>query len=160
MILEVQHETRLQYSDPITEWVAEVRMAPSSDERQTCQSFNLRLSEPAAVFDYFDGFGNQVHHVNLPTPHAEVRMLAASVVETHSPAVALSASSARYPLPEDTVIVRVPPPPPPTMKRSPNPQLRSVAQVLPAPPIRYSFLFSETTGTGASGEMRSTFPHM
>ena len=29
-----------------------------------------------------------------------------------------------------------------------------------APPIRFSFLSMVTMGTGASGEMRSTFPHM
>ena len=32
MILEVQHETRLQYSEPISEWLTEVRMDVSGPE--------------------------------------------------------------------------------------------------------------------------------
>ncbi len=101
MILEVQHETRLHYSHPVTEWVTEVRMAPVSDERQTCQSFQLRLSEPAAVFHYQDGFGNHVHHVNLLAPRQEVRILAAGVVETDPSVRPLASGAARYPLVSD-----------------------------------------------------------
>jgi transglutaminase-like putative cysteine protease len=98
MILEVQHETRLQYSEPISEWLTEVRMEPVSDARQSCHSFYLRLSEPAGVFYYRDGFGNRVHHFNLLVPHKEVRMLAASLVETYSVATRLESSSSAYPL--------------------------------------------------------------
>ena len=101
MILQVHHETCLQYSDLVTEWIAEVRMEPVSDERQACQSFHLRLSEPAAQFRYQDGFGNHVHHFNLLRPHQEVRLLAASLVETHPPQCRLADSSARYPFPWD-----------------------------------------------------------
>jgi transglutaminase-like putative cysteine protease len=98
MILEVQHETRLHYSEPITEWLTEVRMEPVSDERQSCHSFHFRLSEPAGVFCYRDGFGNRVHHFNLLTPHKEVRMLAASLVETDAAVTPLSSSTSRYPI--------------------------------------------------------------
>jgi len=97
MILQVQHETCLQYSDPVTEWVAEMRVEPVSDERQTCQSFHLRLSEPTADFRYQDGFGNHVHHFNLLKPRSEVRLLAASLVETHPPPCRLADSRACYP---------------------------------------------------------------
>jgi transglutaminase-like putative cysteine protease len=82
MILEVQHETRLEYTEPVSEWVAEVRMEPVSEDGQTCQMFHLRLSQPAAVVRYRDGFGNRVHHFNLLAPHREVRLLAAALVET------------------------------------------------------------------------------
>src|SRR5438105_2605898 len=98
MILEVQHETRLHYSEPVTEWVCEVRMAPVSDQRQTCQSFHLHLSEPAGVSRYQDGFGNHVHHVNVLAPQQEMRILAAGVVETYSPSPGLPASTACCPL--------------------------------------------------------------
>jgi transglutaminase-like putative cysteine protease len=98
MILQVQHETRLQYSEPVTEWIAEMRMEPVSDERQTCQSFYLRLSEPAGQFRYQDGFGNHVHHFNLLAPNQEVRLLAASLVETHPPPCDLAGCQACYPL--------------------------------------------------------------
>jgi transglutaminase-like putative cysteine protease len=82
MILEVQHETRLEYTEPVTEWMTEVRMEPLSEGGQTCQSFHLKLSQPASLFRYRDGFGNGVHHFNLLAPHKEVRILAAALVET------------------------------------------------------------------------------
>ena len=98
MILEVQHETRLQYSEPVSEWLTEVRMEPVSDERQSCHSFHLRLSEHAGVFCYRDGFGNRVHHFNLLTPNKEVRMLAASLVETYADVTRLESSTSSFPL--------------------------------------------------------------
>jgi transglutaminase-like putative cysteine protease len=98
MILEVQHETRLEYSEPVTESVAEVRMEPVSDAAQSCHSFYLAVSPRTELFRYQDGFGNRVHHFSLLPSHAEVRVLAASLVETHSPALSLSACQAHYPL--------------------------------------------------------------
>jgi transglutaminase-like putative cysteine protease len=83
MILEIQHETRLQYSQPVTEWLAEFRVEPVSDEGQSCQSFHLSVSQPVSVSKYRDGFGNQVHNFNLLAPNLEVVALAASVVQTH-----------------------------------------------------------------------------
>jgi len=83
MILEIQHETRLQYSQPVIEWLAEFRVQPLSDDGQSCQSFHLGISQPVAVHKYCDGFGNNVHHFNLLSPNLEVIALAASIVETH-----------------------------------------------------------------------------
>src|SRR5262245_48021231 len=83
MILEVQHETRLSYSEPVTEAVAEMRMEPVSDLHQSCHSFHLTVSPAAEMFNFQDGFGNRVHHFSLLSAHAEVRVLAANVVETH-----------------------------------------------------------------------------
>ena len=106
MILEVQHETRLEYSQAVTEWVAEFRLEPVSDGGQTCHSFHLKCSQPTSVFRYQDGFGNRVHHFNLRAPQAEVRVLAASLVETHPAPRELATSKAKYPLdagPLDTV---------------------------------------------------------
>ncbi len=83
MILEIQHETRLQYSHPVTEWMAEFRVEPLSDEGQSCQSFHLSVSQPTTVAKYRDGYKNNVHHFNLLTPNLEVVALAASIVQTH-----------------------------------------------------------------------------
>jgi transglutaminase-like putative cysteine protease len=105
MILEVQHETRLQYTEPISEWLTEVRMEPVSDERQSCHSFHLRLSEPAGVFSYRDGFGNRVHHFNLLVPHKEVRMLAASLVETYPLSTPLESSRSTFPIEQSALPV-------------------------------------------------------
>jgi transglutaminase-like putative cysteine protease len=83
MILEIQHETRLRYTRPATEWIAEFRVEPVSDADQSCASFDLTFTPKAEPGKYFDGFGNRVHHVNLLAPGQEVRALAAAVVETH-----------------------------------------------------------------------------
>jgi transglutaminase-like putative cysteine protease len=98
MILEVQHETRLEYSEPVTEAVAEVRMEPVSDLDQSCRSFHLALTPATELHRYQDGFGNRVHHFDFLTAHDQVRVLAASVVETHARGRDLCSSPATYPV--------------------------------------------------------------
>src|SRR2546425_11162187 len=98
MIFEVQHETRLEYSETVTEAVTEVRMEPVSEADQSCRSFHLAVSPPTPVFRYQDGFGNRVHHFNVLAGHQQVRILAASLVETHPGPRELASSRATYPL--------------------------------------------------------------
>jgi transglutaminase-like putative cysteine protease len=98
VILEVQHETRLSYSEPATEAIAEVRMEPISDATQSCRSFALDVSPSTGVFRYQDGFGNRVHHFNVLVPHVELTMRAASIVETYPPMRSLEESEARWPV--------------------------------------------------------------
>jgi transglutaminase-like putative cysteine protease len=97
MILEVKHETRLKYTEPVSEALTEVRMEPVSDEDQSCHSFRLLLSPPTEVFRFQDGFHNRVHHFSLLSPHREVCVLAAHVVETHPRPRDPAASRARLP---------------------------------------------------------------
>lgn len=97
MILEIQHETRLDYTEPVAEWLTEVRMEPASDERQSCHSFHLVVSQSPAQFRYLDGFGNRVHHFNILQPHQQVRLLAASIVETIDRTADLMESQATFP---------------------------------------------------------------
>src|SRR5947209_17266011 len=98
MILEIQHETRLEYTEPVTESTTEVRLEPASDHDQSCHSFHLAVSPKTELFRYQDGFGNRVHHFNLLLPHVQVRVLAASVLETDPRPCDLLASWAAYPL--------------------------------------------------------------
>ncbi len=98
MILEVQHETRLDYTEPVSEWMTELRMQPMSDDHQSCHSFHLQISQPTPVFSYLDGFGNHVHHFNLLAPHQQVRVLAACIVETTAGGDDLATSEATFPL--------------------------------------------------------------
>ena len=97
MIVEIQHETRFEYSEATIESLAELRMEPVSDTVQSCHSYHLAVTPPTEVFRYTDGFGNRVHHYNLLVPHKLVRILSASVVETHPATPDLSASRARFP---------------------------------------------------------------
>lgn len=98
MILEVQHETTMDYSEPVGEWRCELRMEPVSDALQRCHSFRINVSQPATVASYVDGFRNRVHHFNLLRPNLSVRILAASIVETEDSAVGPMASQVELPL--------------------------------------------------------------
>jgi transglutaminase-like putative cysteine protease len=101
MILEIQHETRFEYTEPVRESVTEVRMQPVSDLHQTCHSFHLNLMPATQQSWYQDGFGNSVHHFNILGAHGEVRILAASVVETHPRPHSLDESQSTWPLNSD-----------------------------------------------------------
>jgi transglutaminase-like putative cysteine protease len=98
MILEIQHETRFEYSQPVIESIAEVRMEPVSDADQSCRSFHLAVSPATDVFRYQDGFGNRVHHFNVLPANTQMCILAASVVETHPRHRDFLASAVTYPL--------------------------------------------------------------
>jgi transglutaminase-like putative cysteine protease len=98
MILEVQHETQQDYTEPVSEWHTELRMQPVNDNYQSCHSFHLIVSQPTTVFYYLDGFGNRVHHFNLLAPHQQVRVLSACVVETAERVCDLDACEAAFPL--------------------------------------------------------------
>lgn len=97
MILEIQHETTLEYSGNVREWLAEIRMEPASDDEQTCHSFAVAISHATPVFRFVDGFGNRVHHVNILAPHAMLKILAAGVVETADHRRDIMASEATFP---------------------------------------------------------------
>jgi transglutaminase-like putative cysteine protease len=98
MILEIQHETRFEYSEPARELITELRMEPASNADQSCHSFHLEVAPRAEVFRYQDGFGTRVHQFNLLGAHDHVRILAAAVVETHPRHTDLSASGATWPV--------------------------------------------------------------
>src|SRR5262245_49993448 len=83
MLLRVQHETKLSYTEPVSETVFEVRMSPPSDEDQTNLGYHLRTTPSAPVTVYRDGFGNRVDLFNILTPYLELVIRATSIVRTH-----------------------------------------------------------------------------
>ena len=83
MLLRIHHETKLSYSEPVTETVFEVRMAPPSDEDQTNLGYRLRIMPAAPVTIYRDGFGNRVDLFNILTSYRELIIRATSIVRTH-----------------------------------------------------------------------------
>ncbi len=83
MLLRIQHETKLSYSDAVTETVFEVRMSPPSDEDQTNLGYSLRITPSAPVTIYRDGFGNRVDLFNTLSSYRELIIRATSIVRTH-----------------------------------------------------------------------------
>jgi len=82
MLLSIDHETRLTYTESVSEQVSEVRMAPLSDEDQTPLGYRLRVVPGTAIRVYRDGFGNRVDLFNLYAPCQEVVIRATSFVRT------------------------------------------------------------------------------
>ena len=72
MLLRILHETKLSYSEPVSETVFEVRMAPPSDEDQTNLGYRLKIMPGAPVTIYRDGFGNRVDLFNILTSYREL----------------------------------------------------------------------------------------
>jgi transglutaminase-like putative cysteine protease len=102
MLFRIEHETRLTYSEPVTEAVIEARMAPESSEDQTVLGYRLRVSPITPVTTYRDGFGNRVDLFNVLSPHREIVLSATSYVQPHRrPAeerlAGLTAADAREP---------------------------------------------------------------
>lgn len=80
MLLRIDHETRLNYSAPVTESVIETRTAPQTQDDQTVLGYKLRVTPPTPVTGYRDGFGNKVELFNLLSPHADVVIRASTCV--------------------------------------------------------------------------------
>ena len=83
MLLRIDHETRLTYTEPVSESVIELRMAPPSDEMQTVLHYRLRTTPPAPVTGCRDGFGNRVDLFNVLAAHRDIAVCATSFVRTH-----------------------------------------------------------------------------
>jgi transglutaminase-like putative cysteine protease len=83
MLLRIQHETKLRYTEAVAETVFEVRMAPQSDEDQTSLGYRLRTNPGAPVTSYRDGFGNRVDLFNLMTPYQDLTIQTTTLMRTH-----------------------------------------------------------------------------
>src|SRR4051812_54848 len=83
MLLRIQHETKLRYSDSVAETVFEVRMSPQSDEDQTNLGYRLRITPAAPVTSFRDGFGNRVDLFNIMTPYQELAIQTTALMRTH-----------------------------------------------------------------------------
>src|SRR3954447_20342901 len=83
MLLRIQHETKLTYSNPVSETVFEVRMGPTSTEDQTAMGYSLKISPQAPVTSFRDGFGNRVDLFNVAGHYRELVVQATSYVRTH-----------------------------------------------------------------------------
>jgi transglutaminase-like putative cysteine protease len=83
MLLRIQHETKLRYSEPVAETVFEVRMAPQSDEDQTSLGYRLRTTPAAPVTSYRDGFGNRVDLFNIMAPYQDLVIQTTTLMRIH-----------------------------------------------------------------------------
>ena len=83
MILRVEHTTEFAYDGPIAEAYTELRLRPLEGGGQHCSSFRLETRPPGVrVREYFDHFGNAVHHFDVLESHDRLLVTAVSEVWT------------------------------------------------------------------------------
>jgi transglutaminase-like putative cysteine protease len=82
MKLAVHHTTHYEYPEPVRDSYNELRLKPTSGDRQNCLSHELQIDPPAEVTHFLDFYLNCVHFFEIPKPHTELNIISKSVVET------------------------------------------------------------------------------
>jgi len=82
MRLKVQHTTRYQYSEPVSQSVNEVCLIPRATRNQLCESSVLDI-KPAPDFleTRQDLYGNIKSHFSIDAPHVECTITATSYID-------------------------------------------------------------------------------
>lgn len=83
MLLKIVHETRLDYSAPISETVMELRVTPRTTPHQTLRGLRIDVGPKANIVEYGDWLGNRVHQFSLLPLHNRILIAAQSAVECH-----------------------------------------------------------------------------
>lgn len=77
----IEHETVLEYPQPVREHHIELRLVPRSDSHQTVNSCRIVTEPDADLFSYIDYFGNRADYFCVIPPHNRlVTRLRAEVV--------------------------------------------------------------------------------
>ncbi len=101
MKYDILHRTLYAYASPVWESFNEVRLQPPSDNRQTVESFLLKVIPTCRLRHYHDFYANCVHHFEIPEPHSTLEIESRLEVTTrprHSlPFDAQPATMARLP---------------------------------------------------------------
>ncbi|MFP4069047.1 MAG: transglutaminase domain-containing protein [Opitutales bacterium] len=83
MKFEIEHRTSYRYEGFVADSVNDVHLCPVSDDSQICHSFELDVRPTTPnILRRLDFFTNQVHHIEVHTPHEALTILARSFVET------------------------------------------------------------------------------
>jgi transglutaminase-like putative cysteine protease len=80
--LRVVHTTGYRYATAVTQSYNEARLTPRHDDRQNLMVARLETVPAARAYKYTDYWGTEVNSFDLHTPHTELKVIAASVVET------------------------------------------------------------------------------
>jgi transglutaminase-like putative cysteine protease len=80
---DITHRTYYQYASPVRGSHNEVHLEPISNEEQTLESFDLKVTPETRIRHYHDFYSNDVHHFEIVEPHSELAIESRSVVTTH-----------------------------------------------------------------------------
>jgi transglutaminase-like putative cysteine protease len=81
----IEHLTHYQYSGPVMESFAELRLSPLTTSFQKLNQRTLTLYPQTTVNTYLDHYGNQVEFFSLISRHEEMKILSQCEVEISSP---------------------------------------------------------------------------
>jgi Transglutaminase-like enzymes, putative cysteine proteases len=82
MKLNISHVTQYEYEEPATDSVNEIRLTPSTNERQSCYQQAIFVEPNASLFSYEDYFGNRVHSFSVNPPHKKLTIRTQMTVVT------------------------------------------------------------------------------
>ncbi len=82
MKLSITHVTQYEYGAPATDSVNEIRLTPSTNERQSCYQQSISIEPNAPLLTYEDYFGNRVHAFSVNNPHRRLTIRTSMVVAT------------------------------------------------------------------------------
>lgn len=82
MKLSISHVTQYEYAEAVTDSVNEIRLTPSTNERQSCYQQAISVEPNASLFTYEDYFGNRVHAFSVNGSHKRLTIRAFMTVVT------------------------------------------------------------------------------
>lgn len=72
MKLQISHVTHYEYETPVSDSVNEIRLTPSTNERQSCYQQSISIEPNASMFSFEDFFGNRVHAFSVNALHRKL----------------------------------------------------------------------------------------
>jgi transglutaminase-like putative cysteine protease len=72
MKLQISHVTHYEYETTVSDSVNEIRLTPSTNDRQSCYQQSIAIEPNASLFSYEDYFGNRVHAFSVNAPHRKL----------------------------------------------------------------------------------------
>ncbi|MBD2872097.1 transglutaminase family protein [Paenibacillus arenilitoris] len=82
MKLSISHVTQYDYAEAVSDSVNEIRLTPSTNERQSCYQQSIAIEPNASLFAYEDYFGNRVHAFSVNAPHRRLTIRTSMTVVT------------------------------------------------------------------------------
>ena len=83
-LYQIEHTTRLRYSEPVREAVVTLYLQPRSDASQHLEAFRITTDPGAELGSYEDCFGNAVHFFDIPAEHDRMTVTSRSLVALHA----------------------------------------------------------------------------
>jgi transglutaminase-like putative cysteine protease len=120
MLISIRHITSYRYAESVSYSIQSLRLTPSSFTGQRVVDWRMRTPGSHDTLEFEDGFGNVVHLLTLNTPHQELAIEAAGVVETKDTSGVVA--GLKHTIPPRVFLKQTP-------RTAPDAAIRDIAQV-------------------------------